>query len=140
MNRACKYSQYFEAVVARLIMEDCGNISQTFLCYCYQPDREFMSKAMVMHLNKMQPHSMWAAYMVKKCGFNRMHRHCKGLLTFLLTPCSRVLFEKLTGFQLVKKFPEFYVTQRFITAFTNASHLSLSWASLIQSIPPHPTS
>ena len=42
--------------------------------------------------------------------------------------------------QLVKKFPAFYGTRRFITAFTSASHLSLSWASSIQSIPPHPTS
>ena len=30
--------------------------------------------------------------------------------------------------------------QRFITTFTSAHHLSLSWASSIQSIPPHPTS
>ena len=30
------------------------------------------------------------------------------LLTYLLTPCSRVLLEKLTGLQLVKKFPAFY--------------------------------
>ena len=28
----------------------------------------------------------------------------------------------------------------FITAFTSARNLSLSWASSIQSIPPHPTS
>jgi len=62
------------------------------------------------------------------------------MLTHLLTPCSRVLLEKLTGFQIVKKFPAFYGTGRFITAFTNARHLSLSRASSIQSIPPHPTS
>ena len=60
------------------------------------------------------------------------------LLTYLLTPCSRVLLKKLTSSQLVKKFPAFYGTPRFITAFTSARHLSLSWASLIQSIPPHP--
>jgi len=30
--------------------------------------------------------------------------------TYILTPCSRVLLEKLTGFQLVKKFPAFYET------------------------------
>jgi hypothetical protein len=42
--------------------------------------------------------------------------------------------------QLVKKFPAFYGTRRFITAFTSARHLYLSWASPIQSIPPHPTS
>jgi hypothetical protein len=29
------------------------------------------------------------------------------LLTYLLTPWSRVLLEKLAGFQLVKKFPHF---------------------------------
>ena len=48
--------------------------------------------------------------------------------------------EKLTGSQLVKKFPAFYGTRRFITAVTTARHLSLSWTSLIASIPPHPNS
>jgi hypothetical protein len=46
----------------------------------------------------------------------------------------------LTGLQPVKKFPAFYGTQCFITAFTSARHLSLSWASSIQSISPYPTS
>jgi hypothetical protein len=46
-------------------------------------------------------------------------------LTHSLTPWSRVL-EKLTGLQLVKKFPAFYGTRRFITAFTTACHLSPS--------------
>jgi hypothetical protein len=62
------------------------------------------------------------------------------LLTYSLTPCTRFLLDKLTGLQLVKKFPAFYWTRRFITAFTIAHHLSLSSASPIQSIPPHPTS
>jgi hypothetical protein len=47
-------------------------------------------------------------------------------LTYLLTLWSRVLLEKLTGLQLVKKFPAFYGTQRFITALTSACHLFLS--------------
>jgi len=38
------------------------------------------------------------------------------------------------------KFPTFYGTRRFITAFTSSRYLSLSWASSIQSISPHPTS
>ena len=59
---------------------------------------------------------------------------------YLLSPWSRVLLEKLTGSQLVKKFPAFYGTRRFITIFTSAHHLSLSGARSIQSIPPHPTS
>ena len=41
--------------------------------------------------------------------------------------------------QLVKKFPAFHGTRRFITALTSLRHLSLSWASPIQSIYPHPT-
>ena len=65
---------------------------------------------------------------------------CTFLLTYLLTPCSRVLLEKLTCLQLVKKFPTFYGTRRFITALTSVRHLSLSWASPIQSTYPHPTS
>jgi len=38
-------------------------------------------------------------------------------ITFLLTPRSKVLLEKLTGSQLVKKFPAFYGNRRLITAF-----------------------
>jgi len=48
------------------------------------------------------------------------------LLTYLLTPRSTVFLEKLTGLQLVKKFPAFYGTRKFITAFTSARHLPLS--------------
>jgi hypothetical protein len=40
--------------------------------------------------------------------------------------------------QLLKNFPTFYGTQRFITVFTRALHWSLSWTKSIQSIPPHP--
>jgi len=59
---------------------------------------------------------------------------------YLLTPSSTVLPEKLTGSQLVKKFPAFYGTWRFIPAFTSSRHLSLSWVISIQSMPPQPTS
>ena len=66
-----------------------------------------------------------------------MTQHLSRLL--LLTPWCSVLLEKLTGLQLVKKFP-FYGTRRFITALTSVRHLSLPWASPIQSTYPHPTS
>ena len=59
---------------------------------------------------------------------------------YLLTPRCRVLLEKLTGLQLLKKFPAFHGTRRLITALTSVRHLSLSWASPVQSIYPHPTS
>ena len=61
-------------------------------------------------------------------------------VTYLLTARCRVLLEQLTGLQLVKKFPAFHGTRRFITALTSVRHASLSWASSIQSIYPHPTS
>ena len=59
---------------------------------------------------------------------------------YLLTPWCRVPLEQLTGLQLVKKFPAFHGTRRFITALTSVRHLSLSWANPIQSTYPHPTS
>jgi len=62
------------------------------------------------------------------------------LQLYLLTPWSRVLLQKLTGLQLFDKFPAFYRTRMFITAFTSSRHLSLFRASSIQSIPSHHTS
>ena len=74
-------------------------------------------------------------------GDNVVHAHylLTYLLTHSLTPWSRVLLKKVTGFQLVKKFPAFYGTQRVITTFTSACNMSLSWARSIPSMPPHPT-
>ena len=43
------------------------------------------------------------------------------LLTYLLIPWSTVLHEKLTSFQVAKKFPAFYGPRRFIMAFTSAA-------------------
>ena len=62
------------------------------------------------------------------------------LTSVILTPWCRVLLEKLSGLQLVNKLPAFHGTRRFITALTSVRHLSLSWASPIQSIYQHPTS
>ena len=54
---------------------------------------------------------------------------------YLLTSWCRVLFEKLTGLQLVKNFPHFTEP-----ALKSLRHLTLSWTSPIQSIYPNPTS
>jgi hypothetical protein len=56
-----------------------------------------------------------------------------------LTPCSKVLPEKLKRPTLLNKFPTFYGTQRFIAVFTTGHHLCLSWARSIQSVAPPPT-
>ena len=61
------------------------------------------------------------------------------LHTYLFTPWSRVLLQKLTSPQLVKKFPASYRILKFITTFTRAHHLSLFWVVSIQYMP-HPTS
>jgi hypothetical protein len=57
-----------------------------------------------------------------------------------LTPWGKVLLEKPPVVQLLKYFPTFCGTRRFITMFTRARHWSLSWARWIQSTPPHPIS
>jgi len=75
-------------------------------------------------LKKLELHSYLISYLLTY------------LLIYLLTPCGRVLLEKLTGTQLVKKFPAFYGTRRFITEFTSAHHLFLSLASSTNSILP----
>ena len=63
------------------------------------------------------------------------------LLTYLLTySMDQNPSWKLKGFQLVKKLPAFYGTRKLITALTSARQPSLSWASSIQCISPHPTS
>ena len=56
-------------------------------------------------------------------------------ITYFLTPWCRVLLEKLTGLQLVKKFPAYHGTRRFITAITSVrlSHVSI----LGQANPAH---
>ena len=48
------------------------------------------------------------------------------LLTYLLTPWSRVLLEKLTGSAASQEIPRIFGTRRFLTVPTSARHLSLS--------------
>ena len=53
--------------------------------------------------------------------------------TYLLTPWSRVLLEKLTGSATSQEIPRIFGTRSFLTVPTSARHLSLSWANSIQS-------
>jgi len=62
------------------------------------------------------------------------------ILTYLLTPQSRVLLENVTVSKLLKKFLAFHETWQFIIVFTRAHHLSLFWARAIKSMTPLPTS
>ena len=53
--------------------------------------------------------------------------------------CGRIAHEIIIIIIIIpqpaNKFPAFYTTRRFITVFTTARHLSLSWARWIQSTP-----
>jgi len=65
---------------------------------------------------------------------------CIYISTHFLTPWSIVPLEKLSGFQLNKKFPAFIRTGKFFTAFIRTRHPSLSLARSNQFITPDPTS
>jgi hypothetical protein len=57
-------------------------------------------------------------------------------MKYLITPCSRILFDNKTDSHLVKKFLAFYGTCMIITSFTSPRHLFLSWATWMQSVLP----
>jgi hypothetical protein len=82
---------------------------------------------------------MGQKYLLLRWGVAPLLVQWTHLLSYLLTPWSRVFLERLTGSQLVKKFPTFCWTRRFITAFTSTHHLSLSWARANKSMTSHPT-
>ena len=48
------------------------------------------------------------------------------IIIIIINLHGAVIPEKLTVPQLVKKFPAFYGTRRFVTAFASARHVSLS--------------
>ena len=87
--------------------------------------------------------SNWTLLTSKKITFYWKHLVLAylrtNLLTYLFTPFSRVLLEKLTNSQLVKKFPTYCGTRSFITTFTSACHMSLSFSdgSYIKSYLPN---
>ena len=65
----------------------------------------------------------------------------KYILTYLLTPWSRVLLEKLTNnFAASQEIPRIYGNRKFLTVPTSARHPSLSRANSIQSPRAPPTS
>ena len=67
--------------------------------------------------------ALWKSAVPPSSGQGNAYMNNTYLHIYSLTPLSRVLLEKLTDFQLVKKFPAFYGTRRFITAVTSARHL-----------------
>jgi hypothetical protein len=81
---------------------------------------------------KIQALILWHYITSSKGTRMRHHR----LVTYTITSLfihswSWALLEKPPVVQLLKNFPAFYGTRRFITVFTRALHWSLSWARSI---------
>jgi hypothetical protein len=57
-----------------------------------------------------------------------------------LTPWRKFLFQKITVSQLIKKFPSFYRTLKFLTTFITAHHPFLFWTAWIHLISSHSVS
>jgi len=85
-----------------------------------------------------------SAYIALYCVFISLE--CLELQDLVCPPDTILLHSMEQGpsweaniFSACQESPSFYGTRRFITAFTSASHLSLSWARSIPSMP-HPIS
>jgi hypothetical protein len=73
-------------------------------------------------------------------GGSLTHSLTHSLLTYSLTHSTQHSpSPEANRFSASQEIPHIYGTRKFITAFTSARHLSLSWASSIQFISPHPT-
>ena len=103
------------------------------LCALYCDDRR-SSDNCVSHPSLCLQQTKYACFSVKTQIYyltNQLHlsvsvnSHQQGdiLLTYLLTPWSRILLEKLTGSLLVKKFPAFYRIHKYPPPVPNLSQL-----------------
>ena len=79
-------------------------------------------------------------FVLNVCTAATLHGKRPRILTYLLTPWSRVLLEKLTRSAASQEIPRIFGTRRFLTVPTSARHPSLPWANSIQSPQPPSTS
>jgi len=87
-----------------------------------------LSHTVQFNLSVTDVHISVTHIFVRQCEvqFRTEDFHGENQYSYLLTERSRVLLERLTGFQPVTKFPAFHGTRRFITTFTSARQLSVS--------------
>ena len=116
-----------------------SNIRSKVVIYSHQDGFFAIHYSQVIQLNclrdegvETQPPCYYVTYLAKHTGLDDFIPGMSSLYIFpdiathSLTPCSRIFLEKLTGSQLVMKFPAIYGTRRFITTFTSPRNLSLS--------------
>jgi len=99
-----------------------------------QPHIRFTVNNSLLHTDCMFSHTIYRKKKFDSATRNISVNHNPSTNRLRHTPCSRVLLEKLIGSQLVKKFPAFYGTRRFITAFTSVHRLSLLITNRLQDI------
>jgi hypothetical protein len=119
----------------------CSFVSLSILIFMYDPFCVFcfivlfcvlfLCKCVLYYSHSVNPIAVKYTYLLTYPLSYLLSYLVTYLLIYLLTYLTyslheaRVL-EKLTGLQLVKKFPAFYGTRMFIAAFTSACHVSLS--------------
>jgi hypothetical protein len=90
-----------------------------------------MNNMMVREMRraKINPKSSFKNYGAQNTRERKLREQIRYLVTYLLTPWSTVFLEKLTGYQLVKKFPAFYGIRKFITTFDiqRTVHRDIFW-------------
>ena len=81
-----------------------------YLNICNKTDKCTCMKYVLSHIINYQHVSIAFAIIIRVFLQQIVHLEPLIVIISLLTPWSRVLLEKLTSFQLVKKFPAFYGT------------------------------
>jgi hypothetical protein len=100
--------------------------------------RRIIAEGNTTKSNEVKPYSLLVTKVTWHQEFFRSHSPPRLLVnrTVFTRSWSWALLEKQPFVQLLKNFPAFYGTRKFITVFTR----SLPWARSIQSIPSHPIS
>ena len=95
-----------------------------------------------MMTKKMQLFWLIYLFLISSTCFGRCLRPSSGALDCIygIWYCPPLLLLAGVVDEMERQFSTFYRSRRFITAFTSARHLSLSWTSSIKSITPHPNS
>jgi len=83
------------------MLNDMAGISQLVQRLCQELD----NREVVVRFSRGEEHSLFHSVQTALWPDPASHSVGTYLLTYLLTPWSRVLLQKLTGSQLVKKFP-----------------------------------
>jgi hypothetical protein len=111
----------------------------TALPPCKQPPVQFFQHILLRGMHSLSKTSLKVLHAFSKQSCSKI----SPIWWFWFTTCvawSWILLKKPPVAQLLKNFPTFYGTRRFITVYTRVLYCSLSWAISIQSIPPHPIS